>query len=43
MVDVLTNYEDEFMENKEKTLYELAKDLKNDLYSYMIKNENNSD
>ena len=43
MVDVLTNYEDEFMENNEKTLYELAKDLKNDLYSYMIKNENNSD
>ena len=31
------------MENNEKTLYELAKDLKNDLYSYMIKNENNSD
>lgn len=43
MIDVLTNYEDEFMENNEKTLYELAKDLKNDLYSYMIKNENNSD
>lgn len=43
LIDVLNNYEEYFLENNEKKLYELTEDLKKDLYDYMKKDENNND